>query len=160
MRNRLLVTAGWVGAAVVAVLVGLLGINWIGAGLTSGSDQPPLTPAEVSRQLADLPPSSSPAPSAPPAAPESPAPAPAASSPEVRTFTTAGGTVTARCDPADPAEGLIVTMSPRQGFALHERDDDDGEFRSLADARQRVEVEASCAGGVVAVTEQSTVEDD
>ncbi|WP_305786365.1 hypothetical protein [Symbioplanes lichenis] len=131
-RRTLLGAASWLGAAAVAVLVGLAAISIIGAGLTS-SPAPPLSAADVARQLEALP------------APETSAtaslgPAKTAN----RTFSTRGGTVVARCDAEGGPE--IVSMSPRPGFELHDRDDDEGEFRSTSDNHDRVKFRVSCAG--------------
>jgi hypothetical protein len=149
MARRLIITAGWFAAAILAVLVGLVAISVIGDGLTAPTLRP-ISEAEVARQLADepsaAPPPSSPAPSAASATPSTAVP---------RSFTTRGGSVIARCD---AGRAVIVSMAPAQGFAVHERDrgpqDDEaeGEFRSTADGNDRIEVEVRCAGGVPALT--------
>jgi hypothetical protein len=76
MARRLIVTAGWLAAAVPAVLVGLLAIS---------------------------------------------GPSPTPSTNAVRIFPTRAGTVVGRCA-GDPAE--IVSVSPAQGYSVHERDED------------------------------------
>lgn len=132
--------AGWFGAAVLAVLVGLAAISVIGAGLMS-SDARPRTEAEVAREAAALP-----APSV--RASLGPAPtSPAASSD--RSLITSGGTVVARCV---GTQAEIRSMSPVPGYAVHEPDqgpqaEAEGEFRSTSDNHDRVKFSVSCAGG-------------
>jgi hypothetical protein len=133
------VAAGWLGAVVLAVLAGLGAINVIGAGLTSGSDQPK-TEADVRRELADLP-VSSPA-EATPTATSSPTPVDT-----TRSFNTDGGTVVASCT-ADGA--TILSMSPVAPYAVHERTSGaarpaEGEFRSTRDNHDRVRFTVTCA---------------
>lgn len=134
-------TAGWIGAAALAVLVGLGAIGVIGAGLTSPETRP-LSAAEAADQLARQP-------SAPPASAATGArPAPSG---VTRTFRTRGGTVVGRCAGSRPE---IVSMSPGQGFELHEQDrglqedDAEGEFRSLSNEDDRFSFEVVCVGGV------------
>ncbi|WP_238547260.1 hypothetical protein [Actinoplanes friuliensis] len=149
-RRPLLVTAGWIGAAVLAVLVGLAAISVIGNGLT-GSEARPLSAAEVAdelaRQQASVVASAVPSASAgtgtrPPASPSTTA--------GTRTLPTRGGTVVGRCAGSRPE---IVSMSPKQGFELHERDrgpqdgEAEGEFRGLADNHDRVKFDVVCAAG-------------
>jgi hypothetical protein len=151
MARRLIITAGWFAAAILAVLVGLVAISVIGDGLTAPTLRP-ISEAEVARQLADEP-SAAPAPSSPSPSPAAASATPATAAP--RSFTTRGGSVIARCD---AGRAVIVSMAPAQGFAVHERDrgpqDDEaeGEFRSTADGHDRIEVEVRCTGGVPALT--------
>ena len=133
MAQRLIIAAGWMAAAVLAVLVGLVAISVIGDGLVAPAAEP-LSEAQVAEQLASAP---------PPPAVSGPAPSAAATSAS-RTFLTRGGTVVARCDDGRP---VIVTMSPAQGFQLHERHGAEGEFRGVRDDHDRVKVDARCAGG-------------
>ncbi|UQU63120.1 hypothetical protein COUCH_29460 [Couchioplanes caeruleus] len=135
-RRTLLVTAGWLGAAVLAVLVGLTGVRLIGAGLTTPESRP-RSAAEVAGELRSLP---SPSVSRTP----SPTASQAVRSPRSRTFPTRGGTVVARCA-ADGPE--IVTMSPAPGFAMHERERAEGEFRSSSDNHDRVKFRIACSAG-------------
>ncbi|BFU45975.1 hypothetical protein [Krasilnikovia sp. MM14-A1004] len=148
-RRTLLVTAGWLGAAVLAVLIGLGAVRVIGDGLTSEAGRP-RSEAEVAQTLAargvpsalsSVPSTVSPevssagetAPgqdpsaadpsataSAPPRVPVAPTTSAApAPTATARSFRTRGGTVVARCE-AGRAE--IVAMSPLSGYAVHERD--------------------------------------
>jgi hypothetical protein len=132
MARRLIITAGWLAAAILAVLVGLVAISVIGDGITSPLTRP-LSQAQVERELAGASPAAT------------VAPAPATSAPETpRSFRTAGGTVVARCD---GGRATIVSMAPAQGFSVHERDGDEGEFRGVRDDHDRVKVEVTCRGG-------------
>ncbi|BCJ51011.1 hypothetical protein Asp14428_24860 [Actinoplanes sp. NBRC 14428] len=134
----LLVAAGWAAAAVLAVLVGITAIGLIGAGLITTGERP-RTEAQVARDLANLPSGpAGPRASSPPAS-EGVGEAPGAG----RTLLTRGGTVVARCV-AGRAE--IVAMSPAPGYALHEQDDDEGEFRSTSDGHDRDEFDVVCTG--------------
>ena len=130
-------TVGWLGAAVLAVLVGLGAISVIGNGLTSPETRP-LSAAEVADELARQ----------------------VRTSPSVaavtRTFPTRAGTVVGRCAGTRPE---VVSMSPRQGYELHEQDrglqDDDaeGEFRGRGDGDDRVKFEIVCRAGVPALVQ-------
>ena len=133
MARRLIITAGWLAAAVLAVLVGLLAVTLIGDGLTAPIARP-MSQGEVARELAGQP-------SAPP--PATVSPSRPASTGEPSSKRTRGGTVIARCDGGTP---VIVSMTPAQGFEVHERDGDEGEFRSTGDNHDRVKIDVSCAG--------------
>jgi hypothetical protein len=146
----LLVTAGWLGAAVVAVLVGLAAVSVIGDGLTTPETRP-LSAAEVAdelaRQVAVSPSASVGVGSRPPVAPS------ASASPTLA-FQTRAGTVVGRCVGSRPE---VVSMSPRQGYELHEQDrglqDDDaeGEFRAQGGGKDRVKFEIVCRAGIPAL---------
>jgi hypothetical protein len=123
----MVIVAGWVLAAVLAVLVGVVGIGVVGAGLTSRPGAP-ISQEEVLRALGE----STPAPAVAGSAPE-----PTASK---QSFSTRGGTVVATC-------AQILTMAPAQGFAIHEQDEREGEFRGVGDDHDRIKVELSCAAG-------------
>ncbi|RSM52629.1 hypothetical protein DMB66_39925 [Actinoplanes sp. ATCC 53533] len=152
-RRTLLVAAGWLGAAVLAVLVGLGAISVIGNGLTSPETRP-LSAAEVADELARQITGSPSASAGTGARPSSP-PAPATTA-ATRTFPTRAGTVVGRCAGTRPE---VVSMSPRQGYELHEQDrgpqedDAEGEFRGLGDRADRVKFEIVCPGGVPTLVE-------
>ncbi|MEU7903564.1 hypothetical protein [Actinoplanes sp. NPDC049118] len=176
-RRTLLGTAGWIGAAVLAVLIGLAAVRVIGDGLTSEAGRP-RSQAEIDRELAahaTTTPTSAGAPaSAGPTAGTDPEPAPTTASappasasasagsgpaPSVglRSFRTRGGTVVARCG---DRRAEIVAMSPLAGFAVHERDEGprvqaEGEFRGTVDDHDRVKVRISCAGDRPVLAERS-----
>jgi hypothetical protein len=165
MAPRLIILAGWIAAAVLAVLVGLVAISVIKPDVVSSAGEP-LSPADVERELRRVPEPATPAPSssasgspAPsPSAPGSPAPGPSASSGTApRSFLTPGGTVVARC--AD-GRAVIVSMAPAQGWSVHERDGTEGEFRGIRDDHDRVKVEVRCAGGTPGVEVRQESDDD
>ncbi|MFI7543227.1 hypothetical protein [Actinoplanes sp. NPDC049599] len=151
-RRTLLMTGGWLGAAVFAVLVGLGAITVIGDGLTAPETRP-LSAAEVADELARQ---LAVSPSASVGTGDRPPSAPASAAAVTRTFPTRAGTVVARCAGTRPE---VVSMSPRQGFELHEQDrgpqDDDaeGEFRGRHDGDDRIKFEIVCRGGVPALIE-------
>lgn len=142
--------AGWLGAAVVAVLVGLGAISVIGNGLTEPETRP-LSAAEVADELARQ---ASAAPPASTGAGQRP-PSPSATA-ATRTFPTRAGTVVGRCTGSRPE---VLSMSPRQGYELHEQDrgpqedDAEGEFRGQDDGTDRVKFEVVCPGGVPTLVE-------
>jgi hypothetical protein len=150
----LLVAAGWFGAAVVAVLVGLAAISVIGTGLMSSNDGAPRSEAEVAREVAALPPRS-----ATPTPTPSPSPSVSASlgaRPATKSFPTRAGTVVAVCS----AAGAEIVMSPYSGFTVHEQTQGaqrqaEGEFRGSSDDKDRVKVSVTCPGGVPALTTRS-----
>lgn len=152
MARRLIILAGWLAAAVLAVLVGLLAITLIGGGLTSPIARP-LSHSEVDRELAARPDQAPPATSPTPSASVSPSASTSAGSGPVSTRTR-GGTVIARCVAGQPR---VVSMTPAQGYEVHERGDDEGEFRGVSDNHDRVKLDLSCGADgrpVVAVTEE------
>ncbi len=138
-RRTLPVLAGWTAAAALAVGAGIAALDVIGAGLTSAQSAP-LTEAEVARKLRALPPAA-------------PSPAVSASAglggAAAHTLTTRAGTVVVRCT-GDDAE--IVSMSPRDGYALHDRDGDEGEFRSTTDGGDHVTFDVDCTAGRPSLT--------
>jgi hypothetical protein len=154
-RRTLLVTIGWLGAAVLAVLVGLGAISVIGNGLTAPETRP-LSAAEVAdelaRQVAVSPSASAGAGDRPV---ESPSPSSSATA-VARTLPTRAGTVVGRCTGGRPE---VLSMSPHQGYELHDQDrgpqedDADGEFRSQSDGHDRVKFEIVCRGGVPVLVE-------
>ncbi|MEU8230830.1 hypothetical protein AB0C12_14650 [Actinoplanes sp. NPDC048967] len=151
-RRMLLVTAGWLGAAVLAVLVGLAAVSVIGNGLTTPETRP-LSAAEVADELARQ---VAVSPSASQGSGSRPAVTPSVSAaPPTQTFPTRAGTVVGRCVGSRPE---VVSMSPRQGYELHEQDrglqDDDaeGEFRAQGGGgRDRVKFEIVCRAGIPAL---------
>ena len=157
MTRRLIIIAGWFAAAILAVLVGLVGISVIGDGLTSPVAEP-ISADEVARQLAAEPPAASAGP--PPAVPS--AVASVGPAPELTRLTeTRGGTVVARCD---AGRAVIVSMAPAQGWAVHERDagpqtEAEGEFRRTADNHDRVKVDVRCDAGVPVLTARDERDD-
>ena len=132
-------TVGWLGAALLAVMVGLGAINIIGNGLTSPETRP-LSAAEVADELArQL--TVSPSATVGTGARPSPSVSPSAAT---RSFPTSAGTVVGRCAGSRPE---VVSMSPRQGYEVHDQDSDEGEFRGRDDGHDRVKFEIVCRGG-------------
>lgn len=134
-RLPLVIVFGWAVAAALAVMVGVVGIGLVGSGLFAQRTEP-LSEADVVRALETEETSTGMG--------DSPTPAPSETeqAPETHSVSTRGGTVVADCR-------RIISMSPAQGFALHDRDDDEGEFRSVRDNHLRVRVDlADCVNGV------------
>jgi hypothetical protein len=121
MRRVVFAVTGWLLAAAVAVVVGLLAVSLLGSGVTSGQVQP-LSRQAVNRALARAtqPSSAPPEPprsgsSSPPASPaRSPSP-PSGTNQIVRAFGTPGGSIIARCAGSTV---YLVSWSPRQGFEI------------------------------------------
>jgi hypothetical protein len=130
-RQPMVIVAGWILAAVLAVLVGVVGIGVVGAGLTSRQGAP-ISEEEVLRALG----SSSPSPSAS----VSPSASISRDISDQKSFPTRGGTVVATCS-------RILSMAPAQGFSIHEQRDQEGEFRGARDNHDRVKFELACANG-------------
>jgi hypothetical protein len=148
-RRIVLVTVGWLGAAVLAALVGLAAISVIGNGLTAPATRP-LSAAEVADELArqiDTPPPPPPSPSATAGTGDRPSPT---ASVATQSFPTGAGTVIGRCVGGRPE---LVSMSPRQGYEVHDQDDNEGEFRSRGDNHDRVKFEIVCRDGVPTLVE-------
>jgi hypothetical protein len=150
-RRPLLVIAGWLGAAALALLVGLGAISVIGSGLASSGGES-LSEAEVRSRLAssgDESPGGIEPPPGTSVPPASTGIGPAAPVEPAKTFATRAGTVTARCA---GSQVEIVSMSPAQGYAVHEREsgrraEAEGEFRGTGDDHDRVEVRVRCGAG-------------
>ena len=145
-RRSLLVAAGWLGAAVLALLVGLGAISVIGAGLT-GERTPALSTADVDKQLREEPSASAALGGNPSPTKTEPA---GQAKPAVKR--TRGGTVVARCV-GGSAE--IVTMTAAIGFNVHEKEGAEGEFRSSSDNHDRVKIRVSCAGGSATISAEN-----
>ena len=142
-RRPAVIAAGWAVAAVLAVLAGLVGISVIGDGLTT-RQAPGITEADALKELAGL--SASPTTPAPPTPTASPTAA-LGSRPASTSIRTRGGTVVAACSG-------IITMSPAQGFAVHEQGTREGEFRGIRDNHNRVKVELTCSNGAPTINER------
>lgn len=138
----MVIVAGWVVAAVLAVLVGVVGIGLVGAGLTNREADTARSEADVERELAQAGPAPIPTSALPTASPATAAP----TTPVVSSFPTRGGTVVADCDG-------ITSMSPAQGFAVHEQSAREGEFRGVRDDHVRVKVRFACVNGSPRVVE-------
>lgn len=127
----MVIAIGWIVAAFLAVMVGVVGISLVGSGLLTSRTGEPVSEDEVRRALEEV---GARSPSAPVASS-----APTASG-DARLVATAGGTVVADCR-------RILSLSPAQGFEVHEQKADEGEFRAVGGHR-KVEVElAGCDRG-------------
>lgn len=137
-RLPLVIVFGWAVAAALAVSVGVVGIGLVGSGLFGGGTEP-LNETEVARALAAEESTRAPAPSGTPSVADSRTPEKTDGQSSLHTR---GGTVVADCR-------RIISMSPAQGYAVHEQDDDEGEFRSVSDNQKRVKIDlAGCAAGL------------
>jgi hypothetical protein len=99
-RRMVLAVAGWLAAALVATAVGVAAVSLLGEGISDSAARP-LSQDEVRRALAR----STPGPTGPAT--------PSAGTGPARSFTTAGGTVVARCA---GAQATLVYWTPAQGF--------------------------------------------
>jgi hypothetical protein len=143
-RQPFVIVTLWVVAAVLAVLVGVVGIGVVGAGLTSRQGAP-ISEEEVLREVNGLNESSSPT-TAPTTAPTASTPATTPTKPAKPTKP-AGQSFPTRVVTAD-CDGIIA-MAPAQGYGVHEQSSREGEFRGVSDNHKRVKVELRCSGGVV-----------
>jgi hypothetical protein len=164
-RRPLLAIAGWLGAAALAIGAGLAATDVIGNGLSS-SQSPVQSEDAVARALAEAATSPAPPTPTPPATPSSTATPPSTSSPSSpgtaapsasagpdpvrKTFRTTGGTIIAQC--VGPRV-QVLSMSPAQGYAVHEgidrelRSSTEVEFRSRGDNDDRVKADLRCSAG-------------
>jgi len=176
-RRPAIIASGWVIAAVLAVLAGLVGINVIGNGLTS-RQAASVDEAEIIKELSGLAASaSSSASSSPPAVP-SPAVPPSPLFPSASPAPSFSGSPALPSEPAatpsrtaslgsrpDATTSLrtrggtvvaecagIISMAPAQGFAVHEQRTSEGEFRGVRDSHDRVKLDLSCTDGVPRVS--------
>jgi hypothetical protein len=143
-RLPLAIAIGWIVAAFLAVMVGVIGIGLVGSGLLTSRTGEPVSENEVRRALEEMgEPSGSP--SGSPSAEVTPSPATPAET--ARSVPTVGGIVVADCR-------RILSLSPAQGFEVHDQKADEGEFRTVGGHR-KVEVELTgCDRGMprIAVT--------
>ncbi|HWS33830.1 MAG TPA: hypothetical protein VN408_13955 [Actinoplanes sp.] len=157
-RLPLVIVFGWAVAAALAVSVGVVGIGLVGSGLFAGRAEP-LSETEVARALAaeETAAGTSPAASQTPetrGTPETPGTVPISPSPsgDSTSVHTRGGTVIADCR-------RIISMSPAQGWAVHEQDGDEGEFRNVRNGHQRVKIDlGACTAGLPRL--EITIESD
>ncbi|MER7334917.1 MULTISPECIES: septum formation initiator [unclassified Micromonospora] len=150
-RRSFLAVAGWLATAVVATLIGVAAIRWVGESIAGTPGGVVLSQEEVERALAS--PESTatgagpsfPAPTATGAAPSSPAPTGPAPQGERRALSTTGGTAVAECRP----DGVwLVSWTPAQGYRVSDVDrgpDDDVEV-TFAGPAGEFELKVRCVG--------------
>lgn len=146
----------WLVAAAAATAVGMTAVSAIGTDIFGGRGDP-LSQSEVDEQLRSQPPAkSTPTTTTPPAA----TPPPPA---RQRTVATAGGTVTARCEPGG---ARVLQAVPAQGFLVDPDDSDDDSDDNVDDhpsvkfrsGDREIEVRLRCVDGVP--REEIEVDDD
>ncbi len=153
-RRPLLAIAGWFGAAALAIGAGLAATDVIGSGLSS-SENPVQSEDAVTRALAEAaatpPPPASNSSTGPPSSTVTATPSASAGPEPVRkTFRTSGGTIIAQCV---GTRVQVLSMSPAQGYAVHEgidralRNSAEVEFRSRGDNDDRVKADLRCSAG-------------
>ncbi|MEU7616384.1 septum formation initiator [Micromonospora rifamycinica] len=145
-RRTLLVTAGWLAAAVLATLIGVAAIRLVGESIT-GTPGGVRSQAEVERALAAPEPTPVTAsPAGPGIAASSPPAGPSATPGLRRSFSTVGGTAVAECVGADVR---LVSWAPAQDYRVKDVDrgpDDDAEV-TFAGPAGEFEVKVGCIGG-------------
>ena len=155
------VLLAWLAAVAAATLAGMVAVGAIGNGIISAGERP-LSEADVSRLLA----ASSTTPPAPPSSsigstvstvptsglsPGQPPTGQSAPPGQSQVFSTAGGTVIARCSPGIE----VVSATPAQGYRVKDVEPDDGGLRvrfETGSGGTRVEVQLTCAAGVPSAT--------
>jgi hypothetical protein len=144
---RPLLVAGWLAAAVVALLIGIGALRLVGESI-AGTPGGVLSQQDVERQLtsASTTPPVSPSPSAPVSPSASTIGPSTGASPARQTFTSRGGSVVAECD---GTAARLVIYSPAQGFGTHEVHEGPAaeaevDFRGPAG---RSKIKVRCAGG-------------
>jgi hypothetical protein len=117
MRRVLAAITGWLLAAALAVVAGLLAVSLLGTGITSGQTHS-LSHAAITQALARAPnhPSTAPTPStssSPPAPPSRSSSRATGHKQDTRALGSPGGSIIARCS---GKTAYLVSWSPRQGF--------------------------------------------
>lgn len=128
---------GWLAAAGVAVVVGLVAVSALGRGILDAG--PPMTtPGEVEAELAR--------PAPPTNGDTSDEPPPNRDRPHVQR--TPGGTVVASCDPTTN-QAALLSWSPAQGFQADDVDDGPAEEAEISFEAEEVEVDVQvvCRAG-------------
>jgi hypothetical protein len=130
-------TVAWLLAVLAATAIGLTAVGAIGAGIV-GTGQRPLTPQEVQARLLAASAAARPAPVADRTTAEPPAAA------DAEALTSHGGTVLARCSGAVVE---VVSVTPAQGFRVHDQDSDDRDKVELESEEIGYDVRLSCVNG-------------
>lgn len=144
MRAVLLVIGGWLLAAGVAALLGVLAVYLLGSGITADTGQP-LNAGEVERALAQpgTPTTPSPPPPSPTSGGDGQSQDNAQSQDRLQVVETSGGTIIARCRESKTA---LVSWTPRQGFEADEevRGPDDAVYLEFSSDDVKVHVTIGC----------------
>lgn len=130
-RGPMVLGALWAAAASLAVGVGLLAVDLV-AGQVGEDVASPLDDAAVRGALSSTSPSAT--------ATRSPHAEPDADDGPLRTVTTAGGVVSARCVEGEPR---LLYATPREGYRTERAEDDDVRFMS---SRRVIRVRMDCRG--------------
>lgn len=161
----LLVVGGWLLAAGVAALLGVLAVYLLGSGIVAGTGKV-LGADDVQRELAR---SGSPGTTGPPAAPSSPLAPPSSTEPpasrddsnsdtdepnggqadaRLQTVDTPGGTIIARCR---GAKTELVSWTPRQGFEADDEvsDPEGAVYLEFSGSDVKVHVALGCSEGTL-----------
>jgi len=133
-RGPLILGALWAAAASLAVGTGLLAVDLV-AGEVGEDVASPLDDAAVRGALSSTSPS--------PAATRSPHTEPDADDGPLRTVSTAGGVVSARCVEGEPR---LLYATPREGYRTERAEDDDVRFMS---SRKVIRVRMDCRGALL-----------
>ncbi|MCO5994295.1 hypothetical protein [Actinoallomurus rhizosphaericola] len=161
MTGRVLIgITAWAAAAAVSTGIGIAAISVLGAGITDRGVRP-LTPDQVDRALAagttPAPATTTPAtPTAPAATPTAPAATPtsqgtsgAPAAGTTRALSAPGGSVLARCGPADAV--YLLSWTPAQGYGVDDVNRGPASRASVkleADHGRKLVIQVTCRSGV------------
>jgi hypothetical protein len=137
-RRALIGITAWAATAAVATGIGIAAISVLGAGITDHGVRP-LTPGQVERALAS-PQTTTPAPGVTSSAP---------AAGTTRALSTPGGSVLARCGPADTA--YLLSWTPAQGYGVDDVRRGPAPRASVkleADHGRKLIIEVTCRSGI------------
>ncbi|GAA4604266.1 hypothetical protein GCM10023195_14500 [Actinoallomurus liliacearum] len=158
MTRRVLIgITAWAAAAAVSTGIGIAAISVLGAGITDRGVRP-MTPDQVERALAAA---TAPAPAtatatatATPASPTTrPTPRGTPVAGTTRALSTSGGSVLARCGPADAA--YLLSWTPAQGYGVDDVNRGPAPRASVkleADHGRKLVIQVTCRSGVPTAT--------
>ncbi|GAA0360372.1 hypothetical protein NE235_21395 [Actinoallomurus spadix] len=155
MTRRVLIgITAWAAAAAVSTGIGIAAISVLGAGITDRGVRP-LTSDQVDRALAAA---TTPAPATTTPAPPTATPPPhatggAPTAGTTRALSTSGGSVLARCGPADTA--YLLSWTPAQGYGVDDVDRGPGARASVkleAGHGRKLVIQVTCRSGVPTAT--------
>lgn len=154
MTRRVLIgITAWAAAAAVSTGIGIAAISVLGAGITDRGVRP-LTPDQVERALAadttPAPAATTPAtPTAPVATPTAQGTSGAPAAGTTRALSTPGGSVLARCGPADAV--YLLSWTPAQGYGVDDVNRGPAPRASVkleADHGRKLVIQVTCRSGV------------